>query len=230
VAGKVRANLRVVALAPMGAGSVGWRPMADPVGTSRPGLSIHEAAVMLGVSPNTVRRWCASGRLRSERVQRPQGETIRVYVDDAATEVPKQVPPDEVPGDVPIEVPPTPRPQVPAEQARTDAMAALISASIAPVLAPLVAELAANRQTVERQANQLVNQAETIGRLSAENDALRAAQTPVAAPTAAQTPDPTLGPPQPAPAPWWHPLARWWPAALAVLLVLVGAGALLVVR
>src|SRR5437763_16338762 len=107
--------------------------MAGSTGTSPPGLSIHEAAVMLGVSPNTVRRWCASGRLRSERVKRPQGEMIRVYLDDERAEVPEQVPPGEVPEDVPIEVPPTSQQQVPAEQTRADAMAALISASIVPV-------------------------------------------------------------------------------------------------
>jgi hypothetical protein len=138
---------------------------------------------------------------------------IRVYVDDAATEVPKQVPPDEVPGDVPIEVPPAPHPQVPAEQARTDAMAALISASIVPVLAPLVAELAASRQTVERQTDQLVSQAETIGRLQAENDALRAPQSPVAARTAAETQDLTLEPSEPSPAPRWRRwFSAWWDA------------------
>src|SRR5438067_7736575 len=71
--------------------------MADPAGTSQPGLSVPEAAVMLGVSPNTVRRWVATGRLRSERIPRPQGDMIRVFLDQVPDEVPKQVPPGEVP-------------------------------------------------------------------------------------------------------------------------------------
>jgi hypothetical protein len=147
--------------------------MDDPAGTSRPGLSIHEAAVILGVSPNTVRRRVAAGALRSERIPRPKGEVIRVYLDRMTEEVPEQVPPEEVPGDVPNEVPPTSQPQVP-DTVRAEAMAALISASIAPVLGPLVAELAASRQANERQAEQLVSMAETIGTLRAENDALEA--------------------------------------------------------
>ena len=51
-------------------------------------------------------------------------------------------------------------------------MAALIQATLMPVLAPIVAPLlaeqAALRQIVERQADQLVGQAETIGRQGAE--------------------------------------------------------------
>jgi hypothetical protein len=148
--------------------------MADPTGTSQPGLSIHEAAVMLGVAPNTVRRWCASGRLRSQRIPRPQGEMVRVFLDDEAGQVPRQVPPGEVPEDVPNEVPHTSQAQVPTEQARANAMSMLIAASITPVLAPLVAQIEAHRQTVERQAEQLVAQAEIIGRQSAELEALRA--------------------------------------------------------
>src|SRR3954471_17437297 len=54
--------------------------MARTGGTYRPGVSIHEAAVMLGVSPTTVRRWVASGRLQSERHDRPQGEVVRVFL------------------------------------------------------------------------------------------------------------------------------------------------------
>ena len=170
--------------------------MTAPTGTSRPGLSIHEAAVILGVSPNTVRRRVVAGSLRSERIARPQGEAIRVYLDHVPGEVPQQVPPEVVPGDVPNEVPPTSQPQVP-DADRAEAMAALISASIVPVLAPLVGQLDASRQTVERQAERLVVQAETIGRQSAELERLRAleaayaAHGPVARNLTPETPDPT---------------------------------------
>ena len=151
--------------------------MDDSVGTVRPGLSIHEAAVILGVSPNTVRRRVAAGSLRSERIARPQGEVIRVYLDQMPGEVPKQVPPNGVPRDVPTEVPPTSQAQVP-DTTRAEAMAALISASIAPVLAPLVAELAASRQANERLAGQVARQAETIGELRAQNRTLLASTAP----------------------------------------------------
>jgi len=50
-------------------------------------------------------------------------------------------------------------------------LAALIQATLAPIVAPLLAEQAALRQTVERQADQLVGQAETIGRQGAELEA-----------------------------------------------------------
>jgi excisionase family DNA binding protein len=172
--------------------------MADSTGTSQPGLSIHEAAVMLGVSPNTVRRWAAAGRLRSERIPRPQGDVIRVFLDQMPGEVPKHVPPGEVPRDVATEVPPTFQTQVPVEQGRAEAMAALISASIAPVLAPLVAQLEAHRQTVERQADQLVSQAETIGGLRARVTTLEAENATLAARTAAQAPGSSLGGSHPA--------------------------------
>ena len=46
-------------------------------------------------------------------------------------------------------------------------MMSLIQTTIGTVLGPLVGELAAARQTNERQAAQLVEQAETIGELRA---------------------------------------------------------------
>ena len=95
-------------------------------------------------------------------------------------------------------------------------------------MVPLVAQIDALRQTVERQAEQLVNQAETIGRqaervagLELENGrlmarlaALAAPQQPVDAPTAPESPEPT--------APWWR-----WIALLAPVLVTAGAVAVM---
>jgi excisionase family DNA binding protein len=148
--------------------------MADPRRTSQPGLSIHEAAVMLGVSPNTVRRWCSNGRLRSERVKRPQGEMIRVFVDRNTGQVPTDVPDGEVPGNVPIEVPPPHQEQASDDRARAEAMVSLIRTTIGTVLGPMVAQLDAHRQMVEHAQGQIVWQAEMIGRLTAERDAARA--------------------------------------------------------
>ena len=121
-------------------------------GTSHPGLSIQEAAVILGVSPNTVRRWCANGKLHSERLPRPQGETIRVYLEGSALGTShgtsREVPDDMPYGNVP---------QVPTELQRAGALADYS----AQLLAPVVAELAESRR-------QLVTQAEEVGRLRTE--------------------------------------------------------------
>jgi hypothetical protein len=76
---------------------------------------------------------------------------------------------------------------------QADALASLIRATLTPIIGPLVAELAASRQTIERQADQLVSQAETIGTLRAEVDALRASQQPQAASTAPEPMDPPNG-------------------------------------
>jgi hypothetical protein len=60
----------------------------------------------------------------------------------------------------------------------------MIQATLTPIIAPLVGELAASRQTIERQADQLVGLAETIGTFRAEIEALRSR-------TAVQTVEPT---------------------------------------
>ena len=204
--------------------------MEDSVGTSRSGLSVHEAAVILGVSPNTVRRRVAAGSLRSARIPRPQGETIRVYLDQVPGEIPKQVPPGVVPGDVPNEVPPTSQVQVP-DTVRAEAMAALISASIAPVLAPLVAHLEADRQTIERQGETIRDQAERLGRqaaeleratsiavtLSDELESVKAENRALVARTATQSVEPTR---RSSPA-RWRVWVAWVPALVMTALVAV---------
>ena len=215
--------------------------MEDPTGTSRPGLSIHEAAVLLGVSPNTVRRRVAAGSLRSERIPRPQGEVIRVYL-DRASEVPKQVPPEVVPGDVPNEVPLTYQMQVP-DIVRAEAMASLISASIAPVLAPLVAQLEADRQAIERQGETIRDQAERLGRqateleraasiaveLGDELEIVKAENRALVARTEARSVEPTTeSPPLRSSSTTWLTPQRFWLIA-ALVLVLIGVGVVQVV-
>ena len=141
-------------------------PLDDIPSTSQAGVSIHEAAVLLGVSPNTVRRWCAMGRLRSERVKRPQGESIRVYLDDAVRQVPTEVPPVEVPRDVP----PGASEQVPTGPDRSEALLAWTSS----LLVPIAAELGEARQMLERQAGQLVEKEREIGAIREERGRLTA--------------------------------------------------------
>ena len=131
-------------------------------GTSQPGLSIQEAAVVLGVSPNTVRRWCATGRLRSERVARPQGDAIRVYLDGDVPGTSRGTS-QEVPDEIGHDVPPRYVPQVPTELQRAEALAEYS----AQLLAPVVAELATSRR-------QLVAQAEELGRLRSKLEAAQA--------------------------------------------------------
>ena len=79
------------------------------------------------------------------------------------------------------------------------------------VVAPLLAEVAASRQIIERQAVQLVSQAEAIGELEAAPATLLAS-------TAAAVPDPT-------PAPFWARWPRGWAAYAATLLAIVAGGA-----
>jgi excisionase family DNA binding protein len=44
------------------------------------GVSVEEAAHLLGISTNTVRRRIKQGSLQAERVSRPQGYVYRVYL------------------------------------------------------------------------------------------------------------------------------------------------------
>jgi len=80
-------------------------------------------------------------------------------------------PPNDLAGNTPIQEA-TGRLLHPAAQlAQAEALASLIQATLTPIIAPLVAEQAALRQTVERQAEQLIGQAEMLGRQGAELEA-----------------------------------------------------------
>jgi len=196
--------------------------MSEPVGASRPGLSMQEAAVAMGVSLNTMRRWCLTGRVRSERIPRPQGYAVRVYLDQVPKQEPQVEGAEQEPQVVRPQEPPPSQAQVPADQARADAMAALISASITPALAPLVAQLDAHRQTVERQAETIAALREDRGRVTAERDAalaeleaLRAHNAPPDASGSTESSEPTPEPhpdpdPDPAPLPPTPNTTPWW--------------------
>ena len=128
------------------------------------GYSLQEAAASLGIGINTLRRRIAAGLVRAEQVERPQGYVWRVYLDG-------RHPPTQPTSDPTDREHPGSLPRPPAPLAQAEALAALIQATLAPIVAPLLAEQAALRQTVERQADQLVGQAETIGRQGAELEA-----------------------------------------------------------
>ena len=148
--------------------------MEPPSGTSRIGLSVQEASRILGVSRNTVRRWCASGRLRSDRVGRPQGDSIRVFLDATPTDnaMGGDVP-DDVPGDVLREVPTIPRQDVPDAPGRAQAMATYNRELIEPLVAAL-----------ERSTARVAELERENGRLEAENRALLARTAPESVETA----------------------------------------------
>jgi excisionase family DNA binding protein len=178
-------------------------------------ITVEQAAAVLGVSVTTVKRRIRTGALRGEQAQRPQGTVWLVYLDPAATPAVEERPPA---ASVAATAAATPT-------AQAEAMVSLIQTTIGTVLGPLVAELAASRQTVERQADQLVAQAGTIGRLEAENAALRVTHSPV---------QPNL---TPDPGAWLldAPGARsWrsgrWLVVLAGIVLAIGAVWLLVVR
>jgi excisionase family DNA binding protein len=120
-------------------------------------VTVAEAAGILGVSTTTVRRMVKRGQLEGQQVLRPQGTAFVVLL------------PAE-PEHAAEDAAPTRRPS--GGMARGNAAPSeQLTAWSATFLLPLVA-------TIERQADQLVSQAETIGTLRAERDILRAAHRP----------------------------------------------------
>jgi len=131
-------------------------------------VTIEQAAAILGVSASTIRRRIRAGALQVEETRRPQGVVWLVHV-----------PPGTAPAAETATVDTTPvTTTATAPTAQAEALASLIHATLTPIIAPLVAEQAALRQTVERQADQLVGQAERLGRQGAELE--RATSTVVA--------------------------------------------------
>jgi hypothetical protein len=133
---------------------------------------VSEAVRILGLSATTIRRKIDAGELEAERIARPQGTAFLVKV--PADEPPRAEDAPQTPQEAPDAHHDTP--------GRTDHLTA--------VVVPLVAQIDALRKTVERQADQLVTQAETIGRLTAELAAERS-KSPLDASTGAQSVEPT---------------------------------------
>jgi len=146
-------------------------------------VPVTEASRILGLSATTIRRKIDAGELEAERVTRPQGTAFLV----------------KVPGDEP---PRTDQAlQMPQDESGSPRDAPADAVSLAAIVVPLVAQFDALRQTVERQSAQLISQAETIGRVTAERDAaraeldaLRAQNATLTASTATQNQEPTTGP------------------------------------
>lgn len=129
-------------------------------------VTVSEAAGILGVSTQTVRRMIRRGQLEGERVHRAQGSAyvVRIAVPNTA-------------GDSDATVIQQPAPNVSRANATdrpasAEAMVSLIQATIGTVLGPLVGQIDAQRQTIERQAERIEALAREVGELRAENRAL----------------------------------------------------------
>jgi len=137
--------------------------------------SLQEAAVLLGVSLNTLRRKIEAGQVTAERISRPQGHVWRVHLNGVQhRSTASEQHAEQHAGST--------LPQHLAEIQRAEAMAAYSTA----LLAPLVSELATTLV-------KMVEQAETIGRLTAELEALRVSVHATAANLTAHASDPPSG-------------------------------------
>jgi hypothetical protein len=139
------------------------------------GYSLQDAAAVLGVSVNTLRKRIKAGQVRGERVQRPQGYVWQVHLDGLQ-------PPDQPADDPPIQEAPSRLQQPQLALMQAEAMAAYTRS----LLEPLVA-------LVEQQETVIRDQAETIGRQAAE---LEAARGQIQALTAPQPPVEVPGGPE----------------------------------
>jgi excisionase family DNA binding protein len=148
-------------------------------GTFRDGITIDDAARRLGVSPSTVRRWVKAGRVKSERVVRPQGYVVLVEL------------PARAPSTPPVEHAPQIATELPTAEGsaveRADTMAAYLATYAAKVVEPHLA-------TIREQA-------EEIGRLKAELEHIRRSRAPESAPPAEAGSRPSTG--------LWARLAGW---------------------
>ena len=156
------------------------------------GYSLQDAAAVLGVSVNTLRKRISSGQVKAERVQRPQGYVWQVYLDTLQ-------PPAQSADDPPIQEAPSRLQQPPQALMQAEAMAAYTRSLMEPLV-----------QLVEQQEATIRDQAETIGELRAENRALVAR-------TASQTAEPSLEllPPR------WRVWVPWVPALVMTVLAAV---------
>jgi hypothetical protein len=130
--------------------------MSAPTLHPTDGYSLQDAASIIGISLNTLRKRIASGQVKAERVQRPQGHIWRVYLE---TEHPAIDPSDQDATLHAAEGSPTVQHPVAAGTLQAEAMAAYTRSILAPMVEALehsqtrVAELEReNGQLTERLA------------------------------------------------------------------------------
>jgi excisionase family DNA binding protein len=156
-------------------------------------FTLREAAAVLGISLNTLRRRIAAGQIRAERVQRPQGHVWQVHLHGAATQEHRADSTVPLHGAVTVQQPP-------AALAQAEAMATYTRS----LLDPLVTRMAEQEGIIRELERE-------NGRLSAENRALEAHTAPQNVETTKE-----------APAPWWRTPDAWiTPAVATVVLALV---------
>jgi hypothetical protein len=202
------------ALAPIATPALRWAPTISehpaatsgqdaPTAAATAPVTVEQAAAILGVSVTTVKRRIRAGFLRAEAASRPQGTVWLVYLPAEAMAAAEERPSAASVAATALTTTPAP----------AEAIAVMIQATLAPIIGPLVAEQAALRQINERQADQLVRQAETIGELRAGLVGAHATISALTAPTAAESAEP-------APETFvarLRPLAPWLFAALAIV-------------
>jgi excisionase family DNA binding protein len=200
----------------------------EPLHSYDPGLTIGQAASRLNVSPSTARRWVRSGRLRSTQVTVGDGFEYRI-----SPEALEGVNPSTNPSngqDVEPSADPSMKGSEPTALEASVERSSAVAAYNAQLLAPLVA-------VIERQAEQLVTQAETIGRqservagLELENTrlsvALRAEREARSSLTASTAPG-SVEPPSDTLLDRWR---SWAPWLLGVLAIVAMVGLLVVPR
>jgi hypothetical protein len=187
--------------------------------TPTAGCSLQEAAALLGIGINTLRRKIAVGQIRAEQVERPQGYVWRVYLDGQQPPSDPTVHPadQEATGSLP---------QPPTALAQAEALASLIQATLTPIIGPLVGELAASRQTVERQAETIADLREERGRQTAELERVHAEIHALTASAASETAQSTPR----SPGTFLRAWARLDWLVVALVAAAVVAGVLLAVR
>jgi hypothetical protein len=185
----------------------------------RPGpFTLREGAAALGISLNTLRRRIASGQVRAEQVQRPQGFIWQVYLDGAAPshEGANETVQRDRPGTVQ---------QPPTALMQAEAMAAYTRSLLEPMVSRMAEQETVIREqaeTIGRQSAELERAAATIVSLSDALDARTAPQQPQEAPTAPNQPAPATDVPVSI---WrsWRVLAPW-AMLVAILLLAVVVG------
>ncbi len=121
--------------------------------------TIAEAAPILGVSVDTVRRRVKRGQLESRQVRTQHGPTWEICIGDVLEE--------------PVRVAEGTQGAAYGAEGGSQDRSQAMATWAASLLGPIAAELGEARQSMERQAEMIRDQAETIGRQGAELEAER---------------------------------------------------------
>jgi len=180
---------------------------------------LQEAAAILGVSLNTLRRRIDAGQVRADKVQRPQGHVWRVYLDSVQQPpAPAQQRSEQDAGSTLHQDADSTLQQPATSLMQAEAMAAYTRS----VLEPLVTALERSEdhaRELEHENGRLGAELErattAVATLSSELEAERSAKSALEARTALQTSDAT----QESALSHWRLWVPWLLAALAIVVV-----------